>query len=279
MGWARELAENPNTHVPLRPGHERIVTGRYVIWFGEGDHPAWTVAQRFRFRAEELDEVRAEIHEHARARGRGACSWEIGSSATPADLVDRLLELGLVEDDEPLRIGMALTAPPPTVPGVDVRRVETGDERRLAAEIAAAVFGTPFAEPPPPDPDTIVYLAYLEGCPVARATGSFSEHGVTLFGGAVLPEARGRGAYRARVRARWEDAVARRDAARRHRRRQPVSPDPRASRLPRDLHDPGARRPVRAARRLAWAGRCASRRRRTTRFARWSSSRRRRAVR
>src|SRR5947208_3118726 len=41
------------------------------------------------------------------------------------------------------------------------------------------------------------------------ATGSFSEHGVTLFGGATLPEARGRGAYRALVRARWDDAVAR----------------------------------------------------------------------
>jgi predicted acetyltransferase len=29
------------------------------------------------------------------------------------------------------------------------------------------------------------------------------------MGGAVLPEARGRGAYRALVRARWDDAVAR----------------------------------------------------------------------
>ena len=32
---------------------------------------------------------------------------------------------------------------------------------------------------------------------------------MTLFGGATLPEARGRGAYRALVAARWEDAVAR----------------------------------------------------------------------
>jgi hypothetical protein len=55
-----------------------------------------------------------------------------------------------------------------------------------------------------------VYLAYLDGKPIARATGSFSEHGVTLFGGATLPEARGRGAYRALVHARWHDAVERR---------------------------------------------------------------------
>jgi GNAT superfamily N-acetyltransferase len=105
---------------------------------------------------------------------------------------------------------MALTTTPPEVPGVEVRRAETDDDRRLAARIAAAVFGTPYVEPATPGSGTVVYLAYVDGRPVARATGSFTEHGVTLFGGAVLPEARGRGAYRALVRARWDDAVSRR---------------------------------------------------------------------
>jgi len=209
VDWALELAENPNAYVPLRPGHERVVTDRYVVYFGSEDHPAFNVAQRFRFAAEELAEVRRELHERVRARGRTACSWEVGSSAKPTDLVERLLALGLVEDDEPLRVGMALTSPPPAVSGVEIRRAETDDERRIAARIASAVFGTPFSEPPAPDPDTLVYLAYLGGEPVGRATGSFSERGVTLFGAAVVPEARGRGAYRALVSARWEDAVAR----------------------------------------------------------------------
>jgi len=207
--WALELAENPNTYAPLRPGHDRVVTDRYVIWFGSGDHPGYNVAQRFRFRADELDEVRAEIHEHVRSRGRTACSWEVGSSATPADLVVRLEALGLERDDEFLRVGMALTEPPAGAAEVEVRRAETDEDRRVAAQIAAAVFGTPYAEPPPPDPNTVVYLAFVDGRPVARATASFSEHGVTLFGASVLPEARGRGAYRALVHARWDDAVAR----------------------------------------------------------------------
>ena len=207
--WAVELAENPNTWVPLRTGHDRVVTDRYVVWFGSGDHPAFISAQRFRFQDGELDEVRAEIHGELRARGRTALTWEVGSSATPADLVERLLALGLERDEEFLRVGMALTDEPPAVPGVEVRRVETDGDRRLAARIAAEVFGTPFAEPPPPDPSTVVYVAYVDGKPVARATGSFGEHGVNLFGGSVLPEARGRGAYRALVRARWDDAVAR----------------------------------------------------------------------
>jgi hypothetical protein len=207
--WALELAENPNTHVPLRPGHERIVTDRYVLWLGRGDHPEWTVAQRFRFADEEIDEVRGELHEHVRSRGRTALSWEVGSSASPADLVERLEELGLERHPEFVRIGMALRVEPPAVPEVEVRRAETEEERDTAAWIAAAVFDAPPAPAPPLDPGTVVYLAYVDGKPAGRATGSFSEHGVTLFGGAVLPEARGRGAYRALVRARWDDAVAR----------------------------------------------------------------------
>jgi len=209
VDWALELAENPNTYVPLRAGNTRIVTERYVLWLGAGEHPAWNVAQRFRFRAEELGEVRAEIHEHVRAKGRTACSWEIGSSATPTDLVDRLLDVGLVDDDEPLRVGMALTESPAGTSAVVVRRAETVEELRTAERIAAEVYGTPYREPEAPEPGFVVYLAYLEGAPVGRAAGGFSEHGVTLFGAAVLPDARGRGAYRALVQARWADAVAR----------------------------------------------------------------------
>ena len=56
-----------------------------------------------------------------------------------------------------------------------------------------------------PDPNNVVYLAYVDGQPVARASGSFGDEAVSLFGGSTLPEARGRGAYRALVAARWED--------------------------------------------------------------------------
>ena len=58
-------------------------------------------------------------------------------------------------------------------------------------------------------PNNLIYLAYVDGRPVARGSAAFGERGVTLFGGSTLPEARGRGAYRAVVAARWEDAVAR----------------------------------------------------------------------
>src|SRR5271170_3386031 len=93
----RELAENANTHTPLAPGDERIVTDRYVLWLGaRGDAPGWNVAQRFRLEAGEVDEVRAEIHAALRERGRTVCTWEVGSSATPPGLVELLRARGLV---------------------------------------------------------------------------------------------------------------------------------------------------------------------------------------
>jgi hypothetical protein len=207
--WALELADNPNTYVPLGPEDERIVTDRFVLWLGR--LPAWNVAQRFRFRAEELDEVRAEIHAALRERGRSELSWEVGSHAEPSDLVERLVALGLRVTEH--QVGMVLDRPPDDVPGdVEVRRVETDDEWFEAERIAVIAFGEktmPVRRPYRPKPGSSIYLAYVDGQPAARGSASYSEHGVTLFGGATLPEARGRGAYRAVVAARWEDAVAR----------------------------------------------------------------------
>jgi ribosomal protein S18 acetylase RimI-like enzyme len=213
--WVLELAENANTYTPLGPSEERIANDRYVLWMGRGDEPGWNVAQRFRLSAEEVEAVRAEIHEALRARGRTACSWEVGSHATPPDLVDRLLALGLVPDEpDDYAVGMVLTEAPadPSPDGLEVRRADTPEERLASARIAAIAFGGPEPTSPPaenPDPNNVVYLAYADGVPIARASASFGEHGVTLFGGSTLPEARGRGAYRALVAARWEDAVAR----------------------------------------------------------------------
>jgi len=211
-----ELAENANTYTPLGPTDERVVTDRYVLWMGRGDQPGWNVAQRFRLRPDEVEAVRAEIHAHVRRRGRTACSWEVGSSATPPDLVERLNAIGLVDDEpDPLAIGMVLTQPPAEPPpaDVEVRRARTREEHYDAERIAAVAFGMgePAADrgPEEPTPGIETYLAYVDGRPVARGTAAFTEHGATLFGGATLPEARGRGAYRALVAARWDDAVAR----------------------------------------------------------------------
>lgn len=209
-----ELAENANTYTPLGAGDVRIANDRYVIWMGRGDEPGWNVAQRFRLQADEVEVVRAELHQILRKRSRTGLTWEVGTHATPDDLTERLLALGLVDDEPtPLAVGMVLTAPPAAPPpDVEVRRPETPEEWLASSRIAAIAFGGPEpTEPSPPNDDAnnVVYLAFVDGTPVARASASFGKRAVSLFGGATLPEARGHGAYRALVAARWADAVAR----------------------------------------------------------------------
>ena len=208
-----DAAENANTYTPLGPSDERDDTDRYVLWMGRGDEPNWNVAQRFRLGEHDVDEVRSEIHARLRSKGRTACTWEIGTHATPHDLVDQLLARGLVDDATPLAVGMVLTEPPAGARGdVEVRPAVTPEDRLAAARIASVAFELPEPAGVPDedeDRDNVHYIALVDGEPVASATASFSGYGATLFGGATLPEARGRGAYRALVAARWEEAVRR----------------------------------------------------------------------
>jgi GNAT superfamily N-acetyltransferase len=209
MNWVLELAANPNTYTPLGPNDERIVTDRFVLWMGR--HADWNVAQRFRLGPDDLPAVRDEIHALLRERGRTECAWEVATDAEPADLVERLEALGLPVTEH--QVGMVLDHPPADASSeVEVRRVQTDDEYYEAERIAAIAFeekAAPERRAYKPSPAQPIYLAYVDGLPVARGSASYSDHGVTLFGGATLPEARGHGAYRALVAARWNDAAER----------------------------------------------------------------------
>ena len=54
-----------------------------------------------------------------------------------------------------------------------------------------------------------VYGAWLDGQLVAVGRAFFATEGAVLSGGATVEHARGRGAYRALVRARWDEVCAR----------------------------------------------------------------------
>jgi hypothetical protein len=215
------VAENANTHQPLGPGEERIESDRFVLWIGTRDHPAWNVVQRLRLGEAGVDGARTKVHELLSAHGRRACTWEIGSSATPPDLVDRLRERGLVDDDDPDVAAMLLTEPPPPAPeGVEARPVSSFEEHVEGLRVAGVAFGM---EEDLRDDDAVraryeaererggrtMFVALVDGEIAGSASSTYVEGAVTLNGGAVLPHARGRGAYRALVAARWDDAVAR----------------------------------------------------------------------
>src|SRR5207237_9839828 len=58
------------------------------------------------------------------------------------------------------------------------------------------------------DTVNIMHAVWLDGELVCAGTAAPTEHGLLLYGGATVPRARGRGAYRALLRTRWDDAVA-----------------------------------------------------------------------
>jgi GNAT superfamily N-acetyltransferase/glutaredoxin len=212
----REVAEYPNSFGPLGPHDERIDNGRYTLCMGMGR--TWNTVQRQRFPLDELDQVLAEVRTTLRERGRTRTQWEVGSSA-PAGLVDALLERGLTHDTDPQAAALVLThEPPPVGAGLLARRVETFADYEQANAVQWVAFGMRDDEVdearallPERWRETVnlMHAVWLDGRLVCAGTSAPTAHGLLLYGGATLPEARGRGAYRALVRARWDEAVAR----------------------------------------------------------------------
>jgi hypothetical protein len=212
----REAAEYPNSFIPLGPQDERVETERFTLCMSAG--MSWNTVQRQRFQPEEIDEVLAEVRSLLRARGRTRTQWEIGSRARPEKLATLLLDRGLVPDEDPTALALALTTEPPPPPpgGLIARRVRTLEEYVAANDVQFRAFGTPPAEMEEQreiarqaweTAPRLMHAVWLDGRLVSAGTCATTPHGLALFGGATVPEARGRGAYRALIRARWDEAV------------------------------------------------------------------------
>ena len=205
----RELAENSNVHTPLLYGQQRLEDRRFVLFLGRSRQPWATVVQRFRLAPGEVDAVVDEVRALLRRLERPVSTWEVGSSATPADLVERLEARGLVPDREPLAVGMVLTdAPPPPPPEIEVVRVESVADYLTATGVMHEAFGVPEdarareragAEQELAVFESVLYLAGVDGWAVAAACARFPGHCVVLNGCAPLAPACGRVASRALV--------------------------------------------------------------------------------
>ena len=162
-------------------------------------------------------EVRAWFAERQRER----FTWWVGDSATPRDLGERLEDLGAKPwDEEPLIATMLVTEPPPPVAGVEVQPVDTYERFVQAQEVSWRASELSEGEIASRrehleqrwrarQADETTFLALVDGQPVASGTMLACPFAGFLSGAATLPEARGRGAFRALVRARWEEAVRR----------------------------------------------------------------------
>jgi hypothetical protein len=182
----------------------------------------WGTVCRFRLEPDQVEAAVLEIRELV--AGVEEVTWSVSSTSMPADLPDRLRALGLRDPKPPLDpvvAALALAREPPAADGVEVRRVASFDDFLVGLEIVLA--SSRF------DPEwerrereraretferrqrrgALEWLACIDSEPVAFAGAVAGPYGLYLAGGSTLPGARGRGAYRALVRARWDEAVRR----------------------------------------------------------------------
>jgi GNAT superfamily N-acetyltransferase len=212
-----ELAEHTEVHLLPRAGFETVRAHGCAYIAGRRDanlHPYV------------VDDVEAAVgwsREETARRGLRSVEWWVGPTAEPRDLAERLLACGLKRSsDPPTLTGMTCTTAPPAAPHVEVRRIASLDELLEALEVDWDVWQIPEEERVIRRVTEIAlydemvatgsvheFTASLDGRIVGFARAIDMKDAVALFGGAVLPGARGRGAYRALVRARWEHAAAR----------------------------------------------------------------------
>jgi hypothetical protein len=206
---------------PSAPGSTVVSNTRFTLRTSS-DGGRLTV-QRIRLRGDEIDDALEAARSFMRVTGATAASWWLSEHSTPADVESRLLERGLfsVEGDY-LIDGLLLTSPPlAAATGIDVHVVRDAEEFVAVVGAQDDAFGTPDSERQ--DSAALVdqyelergsdavalFGAWIDGRAAGGGRALFSPRGVFMAGGSTAPWARGRGVYRALVRARWDAAVSR----------------------------------------------------------------------
>jgi hypothetical protein len=187
--------------------------------------PHFTSVQRLRLRPDEVEPTVEEVRGHVLGRGHTHATWWLGDSTRPDDLHERLVALGFTTPADGVGelVSLALASPSAPAPAdVAARPVASFEEYVAAAELRWEVFEVPAErreteraglagrwENEQAAGLTVVFVTELEGRIAATASGIYAPAGCLLVGGATAPWARGRGAYRALVRARWDEAARR----------------------------------------------------------------------
>jgi GNAT superfamily N-acetyltransferase len=209
------VAEDADAYQPIPPSAIREMRPEVVLLHRPAGGAWSSLASRIRFGGANVDlQVRA-TRRWFRERGVEEFRWLVGPSATPEGVSSELIARGAIPDStEPELAAMVLDREPPSVPGIRVQHIASLAEFERMESISRAAFGGPQASDVrarwhefQATPGLAAFLAELDGAPVAFGVMSRIEHGpMLLAGGVTLPKARGRGAYRALIRARWEAA-------------------------------------------------------------------------
>jgi GNAT superfamily N-acetyltransferase len=175
----------------------------------------WMGVSRLRFEPGDAAGVFAEVQ----ALSPGAPT---GWTTPRKELADALCAVGCRAFEPPTFATLATDREPPPAPdGVEVVPVTTFEEHLAGLEILIAASDWPEDKVAARRAEAAgrferrrsrpggEWLAYLNGEPASWGAATASPRGLLLDGAATRPDARGRGCYRALLRARWEDAVRR----------------------------------------------------------------------
>jgi hypothetical protein len=199
--------------VPDAPNSIREDRGGYVLWNAQ----ALGGVSRLGLAPAAFDETRAVAQAWFRELGRDRFTWWVADSATPGDLCERLTALGAEPEEE--FAAMVRDEPPPPADGVTARPIESSEEHLAVRELVWEAFEVPedirvagreqqeqaWRDYVAMD-HQVIFVALLDDTIAAGASVILTPTGGFLLGGNTRPELRGRGAYGALVRARWDEA-------------------------------------------------------------------------
>jgi len=219
------LALHPFRELPSSPGFERVERDGLLFVFHP--YPTAQLVEPLAVEAPDVPSAVATARRAAQERGKRLLAWWIAPDAS--ELRPALEREGLVNQGTPgfeaVETAMVLVRPPSGDSGTDIEvsRVESYEDFAAVASVSMDAFAFPeatraevlaelpqrwseFSQPGNPDRQ---YLARIGRDVVGSAGATFGDAGINLFGGAVLPHARGRGVYRELTMTRWKEAVER----------------------------------------------------------------------
>jgi GNAT superfamily N-acetyltransferase len=212
----RDLAEDAFAYME-GPAIEFDRRPDFVLRNAPNPHPMFGMVLRPRLR--DVDATLAAARAWFAERGRAEYTWMVADSSVPSDLIEQLHARGLTPDADHVVTGMVLEHEPEAVAGVEVRKVTTYEESLAGMMLSWKSFEF---TPAQIEEGTKAhrkryeiwkefqggdnFIALVEGEIVGSGGAAYLAPGVYLLGGNVAEHMRGRGIYRALVRARWDEA-------------------------------------------------------------------------
>lgn len=221
----RHQAMHPFVTLSAPSGWQKIDAGHCLVLLHPLPYPI-PVEPSADLTPDAVDAALEEARSLARGQGNDTVVWLCGPDHPW--LGEELTRRGLRNEDSPgyesTENAMALVEPPAGRHAEELRvaLVESFEDYAAGVRVEAAAFeiseedraeleaGLParWADYAAETNELRRWNASIDGRVVGTAEGMMGPGGLNLFGGAVVQEARGKGAYRALVSARWEYAVA-----------------------------------------------------------------------